>query len=58
MPINRDEPEERLARIEQMIEEFREAKQRELVRWGRRLWRRAEARQQIVALEAEPERIH
>ena len=41
-----------------MIEELRETKQRELVRWGLRLWRRVEARQQIVALEAEPERIH
>jgi hypothetical protein len=41
-----------------MIEELREPKQRELVRWGLRLWRGVEARQQIVALEAEPERIH
>ena len=58
MPIDRDDADERQARIEQMIEEFRQAKQRALVRRGRRLWRSAEARQQIVALEAEPERIH
>jgi len=50
---------ERLARIEQMIEEFREAKQRELVvRRRLRLWRGAQARRQMVVLEAEPERIH
>jgi hypothetical protein len=58
MPIDRNDTEERLARIEQMIEEFRQAKQRELVRRGLRLWRRAEARQQMVVLDAEPERIH
>ena len=50
--------EEREARIEQVIAEFRDAKQRELVRRGRRLWRQAEARQQIAELEAAPKRIH
>jgi hypothetical protein len=58
MAIDRIAPAERRARIEQLIEEYRAAKQRRLVRWAIKLWRDAEARQQFVELEAPPQRIH
>ena len=54
-PINRTDTEERLARIDQMIEEYRSAKQRRLVRQAIRLWRRTQARQNLAELEAQPE---
>jgi hypothetical protein len=48
----------RRARIDQMIEFYRLAKQRRLMRRAMRLWRHAEADHQIVKLEAPPERVH
>jgi hypothetical protein len=58
MVIEPNDPAERRARIEQMIEEYRVAKQRRLLRWAVRLWRKAEARQQFVAVEPPPDRVH
>ena len=58
MAIDRNEPAERRARIDQLIEEYRAAKQRRLVRLAIELWRDTEARQQFVELEAPPQRIH
>jgi hypothetical protein len=58
MPIDRTDTAERLARIEQMIEEYRGAKERRLLQRAIKLWRKAEAYKQLVDLEAEPERVH
>ena len=58
MTIDRTEPAERLARIEQLIEEYRAAKQRRLLQRAMRLWRSTAVRQQLAALEASPHRVH
>jgi len=58
MGARRTEWAERISRIEQMIDEYREAKRRRLVRRAIRLWRKTEARQQLIHLEAPPERVH
>jgi hypothetical protein len=50
--------EERQAQIERMIECYGAAKQRRLLRRAMRLWRLAEVHQQLVRLEAAPERVH
>lgn len=49
---------ERHARIEQMIEEYREAKRRRLLQRAITLWCRTEAHQELVNLEAGPQRVH
>ena len=51
-------PAEQLARIERLIEEYRAAKQRRLVQRALKLWRRAEARQRFVEVQAPPPRVH
>jgi hypothetical protein len=58
MAIDRIEPADRRARIEQLIEEYRAARQRRLVQRAIELWRDTEARQQFVELEAPPQRVH
>jgi hypothetical protein len=58
MEIDRTERAERLARIERLIEEYRLAKQRRLLPRAIRLWRKTEARQRFVELEASPQRVH
>ena len=58
MAIDPDEPAERRVRIDQLIEEYRAAKEERLVRLAIELWRDAEARQRFVDLEAPPQRIH
>lgn len=58
MGIDRTECAERLARIDQMIAEYREAKRRRLVRRAIALWRKAEARQQPLELDAPSQRVH
>ena len=58
MPIDLIDSWERRARIEQMIEEFRSAKERRLLRRALRLWQKAETHQLLTALEAGPERVH
>jgi len=55
---DRIDPAERRARIEQLIEEYRVAKQLRLLRSALRLWRKTEARQRFVAIHAPPRRIH
>ena len=45
-------------RIDQMIELYRLAKQRRLMRRAMRLWRQAETHHQLVKLDAPPERVH
>jgi hypothetical protein len=49
---------ERLARIEQTIEEYRAAARRRLLQRAIKLWRKAEADRRLVELDAQPERIH
>jgi hypothetical protein len=58
MAIDRSGTSDRLARIENVIEEYRAVKQRRLLRLAMRLWRRAEARQRPVGLETPLERVH
>jgi hypothetical protein len=58
MAIDRSAGRDRVARIENVIEEYRAVKQRRLLRLAMRLWRQAEAEQQIVALETPLERVH
>lgn len=58
MAINWLDPGDRHARIAQMIELFRAAKKRQRLKRAVKLWRRAEARLKLVALDAPPERVH
>jgi len=48
MAIDRDDRDERQARIDALIEQFRAAQQRRLVKRGIALWKRAEAAQQAM----------
>jgi hypothetical protein len=48
----------RLARIERLIEQYREQKQRQRLLRAIKLWRRAEADQRLATLELQPERVH
>ena len=50
--------EERRARINHMIERYRRAKQRQVLRRAIRLWRKAEAHQHFVEMEAPRKYIH
>jgi hypothetical protein len=58
MAIDLAESAERRTRIEQLIEEYRVAKQRRLLLRAVRLWRKTEARQRFVDVEASPQRVH
>lgn len=58
MPIQRTKEQERLMRLELLIEEFRRAKQQRVLRQAMRVWRDAESDQRLARLDAEPERIH
>ena len=49
MAIDRGDSDERQARLDSMIEEFRAAQQRQLVKRGRILWERAEAARQAIS---------
>jgi hypothetical protein len=49
---------EQRARIEQMIEEYREATERRLLQRAKTLWLNAEADQRFLAFEAQAERVH
>lgn len=49
---------ERLTRIEQLIEQYRAAKQRRIVRRAIKLWRAIEADQRLAGFEAQPDRAH
>ena len=60
MTIDRKKSDERQARIDAMIEEFRAAQQRRLVKRGIALWNRAEAAQRAMECVADPppETVH
>jgi hypothetical protein len=60
MAIDRNDSEGRQARLDKMIEEFRAAQQRRLVKAGIVLWNRTEAAQQAMACvaPAPPDRLH
>jgi hypothetical protein len=58
MPDDRAEDKARRARIDQMIERYRVARERRLMRRAFRLWRQAEIEQQLVRLDAPPARVH
>ena len=57
-PIDPTHRAEQRARIEQMIEEYREATQRRLLQRAMTLWLNAEADQRLLAFEAQEERVH
>ncbi len=50
MAIEQNNPEERQARLDAMIAEFRTAQQRRLVKVGKALWNRAERAESAAAL--------
>ena len=58
MEIDRTGASELQAHIEQLIEEYRAAKQRRLLQRAMRTWRKTEARQQFVKVEKPPDRVH
>jgi hypothetical protein len=60
MAIDRSDHDERQARIDAMIEEFRAAQQRRLVKRGIVLWNRLEAAQQAMTWvePPPPEKVH
>jgi hypothetical protein len=58
MPVDRVDIDDRDARVAQMIECYRLAKRRRIMRLAMRMWREIETRQLFAALEAQPERIH
>ena len=58
MPTDRTDAHERLARIEQMIQEDRGTKQRQVLKRAIKLLRKAEVQQQLMDFEALPERVH
>jgi hypothetical protein len=58
MPYDPGEAKARRERIDQLIEQYRLAKQRRLMRRAMRLWRQAETDHQLVKLDAQPERVH
>jgi len=60
MAIDRNDRDEREARLNGLIEEFRAAQQRRLVKRGIALWNRAEAAQQAMAWvdPPPPEKVH
>ena len=60
MPIDRNDGEERQARLDKMIEEFRAAQQRRLVKAGIVQWNRTVAAQQAIACAepAPPDKVH
>ena len=60
MAIDRHDSEERQARLDLMITEFRAAQQRRLVKRGIALWSRAEAAHLAMAYvaPAPPEKVH
>jgi hypothetical protein len=58
MEIDRKESAERRARIDQLIEKYRQARQRRLLRRAVTLLRKTEARQQFVRMEKPPQRVH
>jgi hypothetical protein len=47
MATERDEADERIARIEQLIDEYHATKKREVLQRARRLWRQAEVAQAL-----------
>lgn len=49
---------ERLARVERMIEAYRLAKQHRLMRLAMKLWRQTATDQQLARLEERPDLIH
>lgn len=60
MAIDRNDRDEREARLNALIEEFRAAQQRRLVKRGIALWNRAEAAHQAMACvdPPPPEKVH
>jgi len=48
----------RLARLERLIEQYREQKRRQLLHRALKMWRRTEADQRLATLELRPERVH
>ena len=49
---------DRIARIDRMIEEYRHAKKRRLVRQAISLWRKIEAHQRFLHFEKPLDRVH
>jgi len=48
----------RLARLERLIEQYREEKRRQLLRCALKLWRKTEANRRPAIRDLPPERVH
>ena len=48
----------RLARLERLIEQYREQKRRQLLERALKLWRRTAVDQRLAIFELPPERVH
>jgi hypothetical protein len=57
-PIDRGGSNDRLVRIERVIEHYRVEKKRRLLRRAIRLWRKLEAQQVILAFEKPHDSVH
>ena len=57
-PVDPTHAADQRARIEQMIEQYREATERRLLQRAMTLWLNAEADQRLWAFEAQVERVH
>jgi hypothetical protein len=55
---DRSASQERRARIDLMVELYRRAKQRRLMRTAMRMWRQTATEEQLARLDTPPERIH
>ena len=58
LPTDPDDTAARMKRLEQLMDEYLEAKRRRLIRRAMKLWRDAEARQRLAAFDVPPERVH
>jgi hypothetical protein len=58
MAIDRNDADERQARLDAMTEEFRAARQQRLVKQGIALWRCAETAQAMALPGPPPEKLH
>lgn len=58
MTLDETDATDRIAHLERLIEDYRQAKRRRLLERAMKLWRRLKAGQQRADLEWSPRRIH
>jgi len=58
IPVDVADRSDRIARLDRLIEQYRLAKKRRLVRQAMSLWRKIQAHQRVLDFEKSDERIH